>query len=93
MPNPYNPGNGYGLGVNYYLSRGADSAEIVIYTNSFRKVLAHSLNPTQGAGDKNSQIPSDKLKILANGMYFYTVKAVSGNETAYGRPGVLLILR
>lgn len=93
LPNPYNPGNGYGLGVNYYLSRGADSAEIVIYTNSFRKVLAHSLNPTQGAGDKNSQIPSDKLKILANGMYFYTVKAVSGNETAYGRPGVLLILR
>lgn len=93
LPNPYNPGNGAGLGVNYHLNRGADKAEIVIYTNSFRKVLAHDLNPTAGAGDKSSQIPPDKLKMLANGMYFYALKAASGNETAYGRPGVLLILR
>ena len=93
LPNPYSPDSGTGLQIEYYVSRNCESADFVLYTNSFRKILEYQLNPPAGAGEKTAQIPSDRLRGAANGMYYYVIRAAAGSVRAYSRPGVLLIIR
>ncbi len=92
-PNPFNPDKDAQLNLSFSTSKDMSSGRLRVFTSSFRLVAEAAFIET-GAGEHIVSVPSNRLKFLANGPYYFTVEAAyqnAANETS--RAEVLLIAR
>jgi len=81
-PNPINPNRDPYLKIAYDLDRNTDSLTIKIYTVAYRLVMEYTFDKigVQQILQQGIECPTDRLKNLSNGTYYYVIITKSGNN-------------
>ncbi len=76
--------------VKYYLNGEATSAQVVLYTKSFRKIYSAAAGTAYG--DNFLELPLEKLQ-LSNGTYFYLLAVKPADKNQETKTGTLIRIK